>query len=162
MKKTLTLIMSAFLALPIYADAITDGISDAGDAVYGYTPYVQALGYVLACIVGIVGAFVIYHAIASNAPDVRRRILIWGGGCVTMLCMTIALPKFFDYQEGMGGSTLADGGSGTGGHGRYVGGDDYGRLRTDIPDLSDPRWRPDPIYDRRILPPRRPILIQTD
>lgn len=87
---------------------------------------------------------------------------MWGGGCVTMLCMTIALPKFFDYQEGLSGSTLADGGGGSGGFHRFVGGDDYGRLIIDIPDLSDPRWRPDPIYDRRILPPRRPVLIVTD
>ena len=104
MKKTLTLIMSAFLTLPIYADAITDGISDAGDAVYGYTPYVQALGYVLACIVGIIGAFVIYHAIVNNEQNIRKRLLMWGGGCVTMLCMTIALPQFFNYQEGLAGS----------------------------------------------------------
>lgn len=80
---------------------------------------------------------------------------MWGGGCVTMLCMTIALPKFFDYQEGLSGSTLADGGGGSGGFHRFVGGDDYGRLIIDIPDLSDPRWRPDPIYDRRILPPKK-------
>ena len=35
------LIASVFLASPIYADAITDGISSAGDAVYSYTTYVQ-------------------------------------------------------------------------------------------------------------------------
>jgi hypothetical protein len=164
MKKIFTLAASALMASPIYADAITDGISTAGDAVYGYTSFVQALGYVLACVIGIVGAFVIYHAIVNNEPNIRKRILMWGGGCVTMLCMSIALPQFFDYQEGLGGSTLADNGigNGSGGFGRFVGGDDYGRLIIDIPDLGDPRWRPDPIYDRRIFPPRRPRIIVTD
>jgi len=164
MKKTISLISSAFLASPIYADAITEGISDAGDAVYGYTPYIQAFGYVLACVVGIVGAFVIYHAIINNEPDIRKRLLMWGGGCVTMLCMTIALPHFFSFEEGFGSGTLADGGTGhgSGGFGRFVGGDDYGRLIVDIPDLSDPHWFPDPTYDRRILPPRMPVLIVTD
>lgn len=162
MKKIFMFMSSVFLASPIYADAITDGISTAGDVVYSYTSYVQAFGYVLSCIIGIVGAFVIYYAIANNEQNIRKRLLMWGGGCVTMLCMTIALPQFFNYQEGLAGGTLADGGNGSGGFHRFVGGDDYGRLIIDIPDLSDPRWRPDPIYDRRILPPRRPVLIVTD
>ena len=109
MKKIFMLMSSVFLASPIYADAITDGISTAGDAVFSYTSYVQAFGYVLSCIIGIVGAFVIYYAIANNEQNIRKRLLMWGGGCVTMLCMTITLPKFFDYQEGLEGSTLADG-----------------------------------------------------
>ena len=147
--------MLALSASPMFADSITDGISSAGDAAYSYTPYVQAIGFVLACIIGIVGAFSIYYAIANNAPDVRKRILTCGGGCLAMLCMTIALPKFFDYQEGLGSNALADNTIGDGrGFGRFVGGDDYGRLIIDIPDLSDPRWRPDPIYGRRIFPPR--------
>ena len=66
MKKIFMLMSSVFLASPIYADAITDGISTAGDAVFSYTSYVQAFGYVLSCIIGIVGAFVIYYAIANK------------------------------------------------------------------------------------------------
>ena len=69
MKKIFMFMSSVFLASPIYADAITDGISTAGDAVYSYTSYVQAFGYVLSCIIGIVGAFVIYYAIANNEAE---------------------------------------------------------------------------------------------
>lgn len=155
MKKIFLCMMLAMSASPMFADSVTDGISTAGDAAYSYTPYVQAIGFVLACIIGLVGAFSIYYAIANNAPDVRKRILTWGGGCLTMLCMTIALPKFFNYQEGLGSNALADNSIGDGrGFGRFVGGDDYGRLIIDIPDLSDPRWQPDPTYGRRIFPPR--------
>ena len=153
MKKIFLFIAMASLWSPIYADAITDGISNAGDAAYSYTPYVQAVAFVLACIMGIVGAFVIYYAIANNAPDVKKRILTWGGSCMTMLCMAIALPGFFDYQEGLGSGALADAGIGSG-SGRFTGGDNYGRIITEIPDPDDPRWRPDPNFGRHILPYR--------
>ena len=151
MKKIFSFIAMASLWSPIYADAITDGISNAGDAAYSYTPYVQAIAFVIACVMGIVGAFVIYYAIANDAPDVKKRILTWGGSCMTMLCMAIALPWFFGYQEGLGSGALADAGIGSG-SGRFTGGDDYGRLIIDIPDLGDPRWRPDPNFGRHILP----------
>lgn len=93
MRKTLTVIGASLFASHAFADSITDGIGTAGDAIYSYTPYVQALGYVLASIIGIVAAFVIYYAIANNDRNVKKRILTWGGGCVAMLCMTIALPS---------------------------------------------------------------------
>ena len=151
MKKCFSFIALASLWSPIYADAITDGIANAGDAAYSYTPYVQAVGFVLACVTGIVGAFVIYFAMASNAQDVKKRILTWGGSCVAMLCMSIALPGFFNYQEGLGGDALVDAGTGSG-TGRFTGGDNYGRLITEIPDLDDPRWQPDSIFERRLVP----------
>lgn len=153
MKKIFSFITMTSLWSPIYADAITDGISNAGDAAYSYTPYVQAIAFVLACVMGIVGAFVIYYAIANDAPDVKKRILTWGGSCMTMLCMAIALPGFFDYQEGLGSGALADAGIGSG-SGRFTGGDNYGRIITEIPDPDDPRWRPDPNFGRHILPYR--------
>ena len=152
MKKIYLILVLASLGNPIYADSLTDGMSDAGDAVYGYIPYVQTFGFVLACIIGIIGAFIIYHAIVNNEQNVRKRIITWGGSCMTMLCMTLAMPQFFGYEEGLGNGMLADGNAGSGSFGRFVGGDDYGRLIVEIPDLSDPRWSPDPIYDRRILP----------
>lgn len=153
MKKIFSFITMTSLWSPIYADAITDGISNAGDAAYSYTPYVQAIAFVLACVMGIVGAFVIYYAIANDAPDVKKRILTWVGSCMTMLCMAIALPGFFDYQEGLGSGALADAGIGSG-SGRFTGGDNYGRIITEIPDPDDPRWRPDPNFGRHILPYR--------
>ena len=160
MRKTIISLALVLTGSPMYADAITDGISTAGDAVYGYTSYVQALGFVLACVIGIAGAFAVYYAIVNNEQKVRKRILSWGGACVAMLCMTIALPKFFDYQEGASNNgALADAGTFIGdGIGRHVGGDRYGLINTEIPDLSDPRWQRDPIYDRWIFPPRRRYL----
>ena len=47
MKKSLALFGALLLTGHAFADSITNGIGTAGDAIYSYTPYVQALGYVL-------------------------------------------------------------------------------------------------------------------
>lgn len=161
MKKTLAVIATSMLANHAFADSITDGIGTAGDAIYSYTPYVQALGYVLASIIGIVAAFVIYYAIANNDRDVKKRILTWGGGCVAMLCMTIALPNFFDYQES---GLLADNSSTPGGSlGDFAGGDRWGKIDITIPDLNSPAWQSDPRFDLGLRPkPYTGILVKNN
>ena len=152
MKKTFLLFGASLLANHAFADSITDGIGIAGDAIYSYTPYVQALGYVLTCIIGIVAAFVIYYAIVNNDRNVKKRILTWGGSCVAMLCMSIALPKFFTYQES---GLMANNGTSTPGigSGSFIGGDKWGKIDVTIPDLNNPVWRPDHRFDP-ILNPR--------
>ena len=108
------------------------------------------MGYVLASIIGIVAAFVIYYAIANNDRNVKKRILTWGGGCVAMLCMTIALPKFFDYQESglLAGNTNSSGSS----SGDFAGGDRWGKIDITIPDINNPIWRPDHRFDPILRP----------
>ena len=157
MKKTFLLFGASLLANHAFADSITDGIGIAGDAIYSYTPYVQALGYVLASIIGVVAAFVIYYAIANNDRNVKKRILTWGGGCVAMLCMSIALPKFFDYQETglLAGNGTSSSGSGSGG---FTGGDKWGKIDITIPDLSHPAWRPDHRFDPILKPNPNPNI----
>lgn len=142
MKKTFLFLALLPLAATAHADGITDGIGMAGDNIYSYTPYIQAIGYVLAAIIGLVGAFSVYTAYINNAQNIQKRMLTWGCGTMAMLCMTIALPKFFDYQES---GLLADAGGSTvgGGTGSYTGGDRYGQLDTSIPSLNDGRWIPD-------------------
>ena len=145
MRKTFLLLTLLPLAASAQADAITDGISIAGDQVYSYTPYVQTLGYVLAAIIGLVGAFSIYLGYINNAPDIRKRVLMWGGGSLAMLCMTIGLPQFFNYQES---GLLADASSSmtTGGSGSQAGGDTYSTIDTSIPGMGDSRWTNDERY----------------
>ena len=93
--KKVFMVMTAMMlsASPIYADSITDGIGSAGDAVYSYTPVIQSLGYALAAIIGLVGAFVVYHAIQNNERDIQKRILRWGGG-------TIARARWLAVSDG--------------------------------------------------------------
>ena len=152
MRKAFAFTIAAFVANRALADSITDGIGVAGDAVYGYMPYVQALGFVIACIFGIVAALQTYYAIANDDPRTKKKILRWCGGCVAMLAMTISLPKFFSYQEsGLDGfGNLALGGESGVANWRFLGGDRYARLDTEIPDISDPRWQLDPRYNLNI------------
>lgn len=147
MKRHFSLIGVLTLSTNLFADSFTDGLSTAGDNIYSYTPYVQTLGFVLASIIGIVGAFAVYYAIINDDMNVKKKILTWGGSCVTMLCMTIALPNFFDYQE----SGMASNGNGSLGNytGHFVGGDRWGKINTTIPDLTDPIWKLDDRYFRR-------------
>lgn len=144
MKRALSIIGVLSLSSHVFADSLTDGLSIAGDNIYSYTPYVQTLGFVLASVIGIVGAFAVYYAIINDDVNVKKRILTWGGSCVTMLCMTIALPRFFNYQE----SGIGTGNSGSIGDftGHFVGGDRWGKINTTIPDLNDPAWKLDERY----------------
>lgn len=141
MRKTLFLFTAMAMANHAFADGVSDGLGMAGDTFYSYTPYIQTLGFVLTCIIGIVGAFAIYYAIVNDERNVKKRILAWGGSCIAMLCMTIALPKLFNYQET---GLLADGsGAMAGSTGQFAGGDRWGRIDVSIPGLDDPVWMPD-------------------
>ena len=146
MKKIYTFLLFIGVSSVTFADNITDGIAISGDHVYSYTPYVQGVGYVLAAIIGLVGAFAVYTAYIRQSPDVGKRALSWGMGSLAMLCMTIALPQFFNYEEsgfGGNGTTLAMNGSTSG---SMTGGDKYGNIDTSIPNLSDKRWIVDADY----------------
>ena len=68
MRKTLFLFTAMAMANHAFADGVSDGLGMAGDTFYSYTPYIQTLGFVLTCIIGIVGAFAIYYAIDVSIP----------------------------------------------------------------------------------------------
>lgn len=126
------------------ADSIYDGISDAGNAIYGYLPFVQSLGYTLTCIIGLLGAFVIFYRIQNADRNIKKSILAWGGSALAMLCMTIAHPEFFGYEGS--GSGSGGGMEGVSGDGSLAGGDTYGKIDTEIPGLTDTRWTYDSRY----------------
>lgn len=162
MKKIFVLMGLVLSTRPIFADSITDAMSMAGDEVYSYTPVVQVLCLIIVCIIGIVGAFSIYSSIANHEPGIQKKILRWGTGSLAMVCMTLALPKFFNYQEGAGGAGgSTDGGlTDLSGWHRGNGGTTIpgGTIITVIPDLSDSRWTLDPTYFRPIGGGTTPII----
>lgn len=145
MKKLTFTLIAALSAVPSFADNISDGLSISGDHVYSYTPIAQALGYAIAAVIGLIGAYVVYLAYINNSPDIRKKVTTWGCSCLAMLSMIIGLPQFFNYQEsGFGGNGVVNGGSG--GSGNYAGGDNYGKLDPSIPDIGDKRWMADAGY----------------
>lgn len=151
MKKLFILILMLFPTIA-FADTVTDGMGIAGDSIYKYTPVVRSLCYTIACIIGIISAFSIYYAIQNNDPNTKKKIITYGGSCITMVCMAIALPQFFNYQE----SGLIAGNQGgvdsNGSNGNFAGGDNYDDIITDIPSLDNPNWRPDPQFPSISIP----------
>lgn len=142
MKRTIYILVAFTFTLPTKADSIIDGISIAGDSIYGYTSYVQILGLIISVIVGLIGAFSIFYAIQKDDPNVKKKLIIWGASTVGCLTMTLSIPNFFGYQEsGLTSEVGSHFGDGT-----HAGGDTYGTIITRIPPLSDPSWYPNGIY----------------
>lgn len=138
---TSTLSLFFLPVLSVSADSITDGLGWAGDSIYGYIPYVQAIGFVLSAIVGTIGAFAIYYAIIKDDRNAKNKIIYWGTGTIACLTMSISLPNFFAYQES--GYSGIEGGMADG---SMAGGDNYGTIMTEIPSITSSSWAPDIRY----------------
>lgn len=83
-------------------------LSNAVTGIAGYLPYVQALCYVLAAVVAVVGAYSVYWAYHFRPEQVRRRILMVVGGALCFVSMAWALPAFFGYESDGSGTTTSD------------------------------------------------------
>lgn len=143
MKKTFLLLTASFMASHAFADNITTQLGKFGDGIYSYTPYVQGLGYVLAGIIGIIGAFSVYMSYINEARDMTKRVLRWGGACLALLTMSTALPQFFGYESS---GLIADGGSSSQlplPGGGYAGGDTWGTIDPSIPGMDSGKWSDD-------------------
>lgn len=150
MRKIFLFAFALIVTAPTYADNITDGLAISGDQIYGYSAVVQTICLVLACVIGVVGAFSVYTSFINNDANMRKKVLTWGGSCLTMLCMSFALPSFFAYEEsGPGGGSTTKGG--LTGKGEFAGGDTYGTIIPIIPGIDNPIWRPDDRYRPHII-----------
>ena len=101
MKKICFFAISNLITPVAFADAGTTGISNAADGVVTYMPYVRALCYVIAAIIAVVGAMVVYYTMQTNPQNTAKRMTMTVGSALTFVCLSIALPLFF----GIYGST---------------------------------------------------------
>lgn len=62
-----------------------------------YIVPVRKLIYVIAAVISLVGAFNIYHKMSNGDQDVKKTIMLTIGGCIGLIAMATALPKFFGY-----------------------------------------------------------------
>lgn len=131
-----------------------------------YLPFVQALCYAVAGVLAIAGAMAAYYALQSENGNARKAVMGCVGSCIAFVCMATSLPMFFGYDsegsftamnEGNSSAststTIQHGGSVV--HGGSIvidgGGVPHSGIITIIPDLSDPIWRPDPIYNQHFI-----------
>lgn len=148
MKKRIFFICSTiFFATSSYADTGLSAMSDAGDGVVTYLPFVRALCYVIAAVIAIVGAMSVYVSMQTAPQQTNKRIMMTVGSCLTFVFMATALPQFFGLDGsvtsvGGGSSTSLDGtsGSGNGFLASDQGGISQSGLKTEIPNFADRNW----------------------
>ena len=142
MKKIITILLAGIVALPSFAQTGSSAFSDASDGIYGYTPYVQGLCYVIAAIIAIVGATATYMSMQTAPQQVTKRIMMTVGSCLCFVCMAIALPQFFGYEsystrDSSGSSTSGTSGSSDGFLASDQGGISQSGINTTIPPIQD-------------------------
>ena len=149
MKKIFLFAISILTTAVAFADTGTSGISDAADGVVTYMPYVRGLCYVIAAIIAVVGAVVVYYTMQTNPQNTGKRIALTGGSALTFVCLSLALPQFFgvDGNVSGGGSSTSTGTSTTGTSGSSDGflASDQGGISqsgviTVVPSLADRNW----------------------
>jgi hypothetical protein len=99
-KGCLTAVMLVIGALNSFAVDPNAGSSAIANAVGSFSKYigpVQNLMYVLAAVISVVGAFSIYFKMNNGDQDVKKSIMLTVGGCLALIVMATALPKFFGY-----------------------------------------------------------------
>lgn len=94
------LLMAMIFTFGTYAADTSSGaeaITLVKDQVKTYVSQVRELVYVIAAVISIVGAFNIYHKMTNGDQDVKKTIMLTIGGCIGLIAMATALPKFFGY-----------------------------------------------------------------
>ncbi len=133
------IIIMLLTVLPLSAQEVgVDAVSSAGNNISGYMLVVRALCFALAGIVAIGGGYTCYYAMLQG-QEIRKRVIMTVGSAMTFVMMALFLPQFFGYTSSPSEGLMAQN-SGSGG------GDSTSAIITEIPDINDPVWLPDPIY----------------
>lgn len=101
LKKKRMLSLVGFMAVSFLAQAQntagSQGFVSATSEVKSYKEPVQNLMYAIAGVIALVGAFNVYFKMQNGDQDVKKTIMMTVGGCVAMIAMATALPKFFGW-----------------------------------------------------------------
>lgn len=131
------------------ADTGASGISGAADGIVTYVPYMRALCYVIAAVIGIVGAVAVYGSMQTSPQNTSRRIFMTAGGALTFVSLSLALPQFFGVDDSILGGSSSNGSSkgtmqytsnGTSFLVSDEGGISQSGIQVSIPELNDGAW----------------------
>lgn len=93
--------MILFASLGCFAaDGTSAGVGafeQVSSQIQEYISPVKKLIYVIAAVISLVGAFNIYHKMSNGDQDVKKTIMLTIGGCIGLIALATALPKFFGY-----------------------------------------------------------------
>ena len=96
----------------LFLDAVP--MTNAGNDLSVYTPYVQGVAYVIVAILAVVGAIYVAQAYQSGDSQARQKAIRLVGACVFFSVAITGIPKFFGVDSS-GEIAAAGGGSGSGG-----------------------------------------------
>lgn len=119
-------------------EAGLQGITSTTEGVGNYIPVVQGLCFVIAAAIGIAGSVYAYYQVQKGEQP-EKYVVGTVGSAMTFVVMALFLPQFFGYTSSPSEGLMAQN-SGS------VGGDSTSAIITEIPDINDPVWLPDPIY----------------
>lgn len=147
MKKIVLFAIAVLTTTVASADTGTTGISHAADGVVTYMPYVRALCYVIAAIIGIVGVVGVYYTMQTNPQHTTKRISMTAGGAFAFICLSLSLPQFFGIDGSTTGNDSSTSSSSKGTYGKSdgflasdKGGISQSGIITELPSYADERW----------------------
>lgn len=89
--------MTAFMASTFVMSAQhgAGAFNSATTEIQSYLDPVKNLLYAIAGVIVLVGCFNIYFKMQNGDQDVKKTIMLTIGGCIAMVALANALPKFF-------------------------------------------------------------------
>lgn len=89
--------ISIFMATTFVASAQhgAGAFNSATTEIQSYMDPVKNLLYAIAGVIVLVGCFNIYFKMQNGDQDVKKTIMLTIGGCIAMVALANALPKFF-------------------------------------------------------------------
>lgn len=106
-KRTLSFSLTFATTLSAYAQGIggalgtsraergSQALTDASRVLTGYFEPAVTLVYIVAAIVGLIGALRVYNKFSSGDPDTGKVAASWGGAAVFLVIAAYALKIFF-------------------------------------------------------------------
>lgn len=96
-QKALVCMVMMFGVMPMFADtsAGTGAFKDIANTISQYQGAVEDIIYAIAAIIALVGAFNIFNKMNNGDQDVKKTAMLVIGGCIALVALAQALPKFF-------------------------------------------------------------------
>ena len=92
------LALAIVLALPLFTfaqDAISTGLSSAGQKIKGYSDQVGTLILAIGGVIGLVGGIRVYTKWNNGDHEINKEVVGWAGSCVFLLLTGTILKAFF-------------------------------------------------------------------
>ncbi len=91
----ISLLMSTFLPLSLWAQDGNSGIQEANTMIRGYFESGTQLMYAVGAILGLIGAIKVFQKWNSGDNDTNKSAAAWFGSCVFLVVVATVIKSFF-------------------------------------------------------------------